>query len=742
MLAALIFDQVFRKGRSMGEPAKLGRYELRQTLGRGAMGVVYEGFDPVLGRRVAIKTILQNAALGDDVVRDFAMRFTREAKAAARLSHPNIVQVYDFGVENELSYLVMEFVQGTELGAFFDSGELFDIQDVTRLMTELLDALELAHNAGIVHRDIKPANVMVDSEGHAKLADFGVARVSDGQDATQVGAMVGTPAYMSPEQVQGQPVDRRTDIFSAGVILYQFLTGQKPFQGGGAYTLARKIIHDDPPTPSSLVASVSREYDRVISRALAKDADERYQTAREFSQALNALMAGRAQDAPDDDSTRKISAADMPRADGKARAQPEPVTTDVELEFWRSIKDSDDIDDLELYLGKFPGGVYTELAQRKVAKLKRAAGAAAAAAAEESESLKRKLEEEARARREAEEAARRAAEEKARLEAQVARAAQLKREAEAAARRDAEAVAAAQRAVQAAAKATAAPVARPAPAPAPHVATQAEPARKSSMAVPAILGVLAIAGAGAAYFVMQPKAPVEASAPAAPVPAAVAPASAKPEPKLEVAQPVAPPPPAPLAVEKKPVEKPVREVAKTVPAPAVPAAKAVAAKPGNDAAAKAAADIAAAKAAAEEAATKAAAATAAAEQRATAAEQRAAAVEKAAADRAAAEKAATERAAAGKAAVAKAAAEKAAADKAVSDKAAADKATAEKVAAEKAKSNKAQPYQGNFMSGVRDWQQQTSPAAPAPAAAEKPAAASPATQTPPCDYRRQFRNLC
>src|SRR5476651_1861807 len=267
----------------MASPSKLGRYELREVLGKGAMGVVYEGFDPVLGRRVAIKTILPNAALGEDVVRDFAMRFTREAKAAARLSHPNIVGVYDFGVENDLSYLVMEFVQGTELGKYFESGELFDIQDVTLLMTQLLDALELAHNAGIVHRDIKPANVMVDSEGNAKLADFGVARVSDGQDATQVGAMVGTPAYMSPEQVQGQPVDRRTDIFSAGVILYQFLTGQKPFQGGGAYTLARKIIHDDPIMPSALVASVSPAYDRVIRRALAKSVDERYQTAREFS---------------------------------------------------------------------------------------------------------------------------------------------------------------------------------------------------------------------------------------------------------------------------------------------------------------------------------------------------------------------------------------------------------------------------------------------------------------------------
>ena len=505
-----------------------GRYRVERELGRGAMGVVYEGFDPVLGRRVAIKTILPNAAMGDDVMRDYAMRFTREAKAAARLSHPNIVQVYDFGAENDISYLVMEFVEGTELAKYFESGELFDLQDVTRLMTQLLEALELAHNAGIVHRDIKPANVMVDSEGQAKLADFGVARVSDGQDATQVGAMVGTPAYMSPEQVQGQPVDRRTDIFSAGVILYQFLTGQKPFQGGGAYTLARKIVHDDPVMPSELVAAVSPAYDRVIRRALAKSVDERYQTAREFSQALNALMQGKTkQAAQDDDSTRKISAADMPKAAVPATApapapgQAESLASGLELEFWRAIKDSEEVDDFELYLTKFPSGVYAELAQRKVAKLKRAS----TAAVEEAANLKRQLEEEARARREAEEAAKRAADEKAKLEAQAQaqRAAQLKREAEA--------EAAARRAAEAAAAAS---VAKPV------AASSVEPAKKSSMAIPAVIGVLVMAGAAGAYFMMQPKAPVATIAPAAPAQPpvqAVVPPKPEPAPAVEAPKP-------------------------------------------------------------------------------------------------------------------------------------------------------------------------------------------------------------
>ena len=689
------------------------------------MGVVYEGYDPKLGRRVAVKTILPGRAVDADTARDYGMRFTREAKAAARLNHPNIVQVYDFGVEDDLSYLVMEYVEGTELSAFFESKEVFEIQDVTRLMTELLAALELAHNAGIVHRDIKPANVMVDSDGHAKLADFGVARVSDGQDATQVGAMVGTPAYMSPEQVQGQKVDRRTDIFSAGVILYQFLTGQKPFQGGGAYTLARMIIHDDPPRPSLIVESISPEHDRVIAKALAKNPDERYQTAREFAQALDRVLKGESAQEPDADSTRKISAADMPRAEAPGPAQSVPLGTDADIEFWRSIKDSEDIDDVELYLMKFPQGVYAALAQRKVTKLQRAS-------VEARESLRRKEAEEAEARREvqaqaqaqAQAEARRAAEEKARLDAQVLREAQRKREAEA------EAAAVAQRAAASARAAVA-----PTPAmPRPEVIAQAQPPKKSSMVVPALIGVLVVAGAGAAYFVMKPKAALEVSAPAAPAPArATAPeVPAKPEPRQEAAQPVAPSAPAPVAEEKKVADKPKPEIAKAAPSP-VPAAKAVAAKPTSDpAAAKAAADLAAAKAAAEEAAAKAAAATAAAEQRAATAE---AAAAKSAAERAAAE----QRAATAEGSAAKAAAERAAAEKAVAAKAAAEKAAAEKVAADKARDSNKTPaapgtYSGNYMSGVRNWQ--------ADANAPKPAAERPAAEKAAVDAAAANRARC
>jgi hypothetical protein len=403
--------------------------------------------------------------------------------------------------------------------------------------------------------------------------------------------------------------------------------------------------------PSALVPSVSPAYDRVIRRALAKSVDERYQTAREFSQALNALAgaagATAAADAPPDDSTRKFNAADMPTAD--TSAPPDSVASGLELEFWRSIKDSQEIDEFELYLIKFPSGVYAELAQRKVARLERAS----TAAAEEAATLNRQLEDQTRARCEAEEAARRAAEEKARLatqaEAQALRAAQLKREA------DDEA--ASRRAAAAAAEAAVAPVARPVAAP----SANTQPAKKSPMAVPAILGVLAVAAAGAAYIVMQPKGPVEVSAPA-PV---TAPA------KLEVVQPAAPTPPIPVAGERKPADKPGREVAKAAATPAPVAmpgidavSKAAASKAAADtAAAKAASDMSAAKSAAEEAAAKAAVAAAAAEQRAAAAEQRAAAVEKAAADRTAAEKAAADKALAERTAAEKVAAEKAQAAK-------------------------------------------------------------------------------
>jgi serine/threonine-protein kinase len=350
-------------------PQTLGRYQLERVLGKGAMGIVYEALDPKLHRKVAIKTILISQ-LDEATAKDFSMRFVREAHAVARLNHPNIVQVYDFGEEGDIAYLVMEFIRGNELKSALAASQVFDRKDCVRIMCELLDALDFAHEAGVIHRDIKPANVMLDSQGRAKLTDFGVARVTDADrtnaERTQAGTMVGTPAYMSPEQIQGQRVDRRTDIFSAGIILYQFLTGQKPFTGEGAWTVAKKIIQDDPPMPSSINVALSPEFDRVVAKALAKNPDQRFATAREFAGALRRAAEGKP--AVEEAEPTVIVPREAPVSQS---THPEALRSgEMELEFWRSIKDSDDSNDFELYVRQFPQGVYASLAARKAAKLR------------------------------------------------------------------------------------------------------------------------------------------------------------------------------------------------------------------------------------------------------------------------------------------------------------------------------------------------------------------------------------
>jgi serine/threonine-protein kinase len=433
------------------ELKQLGRYDLTRVLGKGAMGIVYEGLDPRLNRKVAIKTILKGHLDDEAASKEYSMRFMREAQSVARLNHPNIVQVYDFGEQGDIAYIVMEFIKGKELKNFFDANERFELKEAVRIMCELLDALELAHEAGIVHRDIKPANVMLDSQARVKLADFGVARVTDDRsnaEKTQAGTMVGTPAYMSPEQITGGNIDRRSDVFSAGIILYQFLTGEKPFTGSGAWTIAKKIIQDHPPVPSSINNTISPLFDAVVNKALAKSVEQRFQSAREFGAALKRALEGRS-DEDDSDKTVVGSMADLGTI-GKpspqmAAAKPDASkatatgSQEVELEFWRAIKDGNDPDDFELYVQQFPSGIYAALAKRKIAKLRGVApeetGAKAKAAADQE-------------KREAEEAAKREtevkqklAEEKAKLEAQLAQkeAEYAKREAEQEAKRAAEA---------------------------------------------------------------------------------------------------------------------------------------------------------------------------------------------------------------------------------------------------------------------------------------------------------------
>ena len=434
------------------ELKQLGRYDLTRVLGKGAMGIVYEGLDPRLNRKVAIKTILKGHLDDEAAAKEYSMRFMREAQSVARLNHPNIVQVYDFGEQGDIAYIVMEFIKGKELKNFFDANERFELKEAVRIMCELLDALELAHEGGIVHRDIKPANVMLDSQARVKLADFGVARVTDDRsnaEKTQAGTMVGTPAYMSPEQITGGSIDRRSDVFSAGIILYQFLTGEKPFTGSGAWTIAKKIIQDHPPVPSSINNTISPLFDAVVNKALSKSVEQRYQSAKEFAAALKRALEGKSEE-DDSDKTVVGSMADLgsiakpsaQMAGAKADATKGTTATgsqEVELEFWRAIKDGNDPDDFDLYVQQFPNGIYAALAKRKIAKLRGVApeetGAKAKAAAEQE-----KKEAEEAAKREAE-VKQKLAEEKAKLEAQLAQkeAEYKKREAEQEARRLAEA---------------------------------------------------------------------------------------------------------------------------------------------------------------------------------------------------------------------------------------------------------------------------------------------------------------
>ncbi|MDP2793214.1 MAG: serine/threonine-protein kinase [Sulfurisoma sp.] len=299
----------------MSLPEKLGKYEIRRELGAGAMGVVYEGWDPGIARRVAIKTVKGSELQGAEAEQTLA-RFRHEAQAAGRLSHPNIVQIYEFGEDAGIQFIAMEFIEGRELKDTFDRDERFKLPEIVRIMKELLAALGHAHKNGIVHRDIKPANIILLGDGTVKVADFGIARI-ESSNLTQAGSVLGTPAYMSPEQFMGQTVDARSDLFSAGVVLYQFLTGEKPFTGS-VTTIMHKVLKEEPIAPSDLNVQMPRAFDALMRKALAKRPDERFQSAQEFVVALEAAAAG--------ESTLVNAAADATLADRPAPPAAAPAT--------------------------------------------------------------------------------------------------------------------------------------------------------------------------------------------------------------------------------------------------------------------------------------------------------------------------------------------------------------------------------------------------------------------------------
>ena len=348
------------------------------------MGVVYEGRDPNLDRRVAIKTVkVEN--LSEEAASEYEHRFRTEARSAARLQHPNIVSVYDSDRDTDVAFLVMEYIQGDDLKHHLDRGVRYSLEQSLKIIRDLLSALDYAHKQGIVHRDIKPANLLIEPGGRVKLTDFGVARIQDSGEATRTqGSMVGTLKYMAPEQVQGQKIDSRADLFSAGVLLYQLLTDKRPFDGDNDFSIIHQIIGHHPPPPSSINPKLPPALDAVVARALAKTREERFATARDFAVALQAAIR-RAEDqtvVPPANPNKKVegsasrplstpevlpsSAGTTPSVgDGSGTS----VTQELELVYWKDIKDSSDPEDLQGFLEKFPAGIYADLARRRLRKL-------------------------------------------------------------------------------------------------------------------------------------------------------------------------------------------------------------------------------------------------------------------------------------------------------------------------------------------------------------------------------------
>ncbi|MSQ70775.1 MAG: CHASE2 domain-containing protein, partial [Betaproteobacteria bacterium] len=274
------------------EKPMLGRYQIEKELGKGAMGVVYLGKDPKIGRVVAIKTMALAQEFEADELVEVKERFFREAETAGRLSHPNIVTIFDAGEEHDLCYIAMELLKGKDLAPYTKADNLLTVDRAVSVIARVADALGYAHSQNIVHRDIKPANVMYEPESDAvKVADFGIARITD-SSKTKTGMVLGTPSYMSPEQLSGKKVDGKSDLFSLAVSLYQLLCGQLPFVGDSMAQLMYRIANENAPDILAINPSLPPALVAFLDKALAKEAEDRYQTGEEFAAALRATIAG------------------------------------------------------------------------------------------------------------------------------------------------------------------------------------------------------------------------------------------------------------------------------------------------------------------------------------------------------------------------------------------------------------------------------------------------------------------
>ena len=268
----------------------LGRYEITGELGRGAMGVDYKGEDPKIHRTVAIKTI-NLSQFDDEQLKEVKMRFFREAESAGLMTHPNVVTIYDCGEEHDLAYIAMEYMEGENLENNTKPGNLLPVRETLYIIAMVADALDYAHKKNIVHRDIKPANIMrIKGSDQVKVTDFGIARITSSSE-TKTGIVLGTPSYMSPEQVSGKKVDGRSDIFSLGVLFYEMLTGQKPFIGGDITSLMFKIAKEKHPSARSINPRVPPVVERIIDKALEKDVTNRYQSAGKMANHIRQVIA-------------------------------------------------------------------------------------------------------------------------------------------------------------------------------------------------------------------------------------------------------------------------------------------------------------------------------------------------------------------------------------------------------------------------------------------------------------------
>jgi len=302
-------------------PKTIGRYEILEEVGRGSMGLVYKARDPRIGRVVALKTIAFSFPLGPGEEEEFLQRFYHEAQVAGRLNHPNIVTIYDVGEKapGEDAYIAMEFVTGTNLHDLLAGGGRLPLLQAADVVEKLAQALDYAHENGVVHRDIKPANILMTESGQPKILDFGIARLVAG-GMTRPGKFFGTPNYMSPEQVIGGDVDGRTDQFSLGVILYQLLTGEKPFVGESVTAISYQVVNVDPPPPSKLNPALRPSFDRIMRKAVAKSASDRYARCQDLAADLKAAVAEWRSSAEQSTPPTLVS-----REDAQGRA-PDPVS--------------------------------------------------------------------------------------------------------------------------------------------------------------------------------------------------------------------------------------------------------------------------------------------------------------------------------------------------------------------------------------------------------------------------------